>query len=209
MNREGITVLVVLTVACECNQHGIIRDRVVWKAAAAGLLTLSADSRRVAVVTPDQTGARIYNTADGKEIAAVSFGGRQVSVSGPHSPKQQKATENKSMSAPGSSLFALNGDGSLLAASFEDGSISCFDVAGGKAYDLPGASAGASFEGGFCGNILAWSARLGGKSVCLAADTAAVSSSAIADCFSSGCKCIHPPVIIIEQLYIVGDGPAF
>ena len=170
--------------------YDLIRERVVWKAAAAGMLTLSADSRRIAAVTPDQTGARIYNTADGKEIAAVSFGGRQVSVSGPHSRKQQKAAENKSMSAPGSSLFALNGDGSLLAASFEDGSISCFDVAGGKAYDLPGASAGASFEGGFCGNILAWSARLGGKSVCLAADTAAVSSSAIADCFSSDYDCL-------------------
>ena len=46
-------------------------------------------------------------------------------------------------------------------------------MAAGKAFDLPGSSPGTCFEGGFCGNILAWSALRGGKSVCLAVDTAA------------------------------------
>lgn len=154
--------------------YDLVRDLVVWQAAPAGQLTLSSDLRRVAAVTPDKTGAFIYSTADGKEIAEISFDGRQVSFGNPNPQRQQKASEKKSLSAPGSSLFSLNGDGSLLAASFEDGSISCFDVAAGKAFDLPGSSPGTCFEGGFCGNILAWSALRGGKSVCLAVDTAAL-----------------------------------
>lgn len=154
--------------------YDLVRDLVVWQAAPAGQLTLSSDLRRVAAVTPDKTGAFIYSTADGKEIAEISFDGRQVSFGNPNAQRRQKASEKKSLSAPGSSLFSLNGDGSLLAASFEDGSISCFDVAAGKAFDLPGSSPGTCFEGGFCGNILAWSALRGGKSVCLAVDTAAL-----------------------------------
>lgn len=154
--------------------YDLVRDLVVWQAAPAGQLTLSSDLRRVAAVTPDKTGAFIYSTADGKEIAEISFDGRQVSFGNPNPQRRQKASEKKSLSAPGSSLFSLNGDGSLLAASFEDGSISCFDVAAGKAFDLPGSSPGTCFEGGFCGNILAWSALRGGKSVCLAVDTAAL-----------------------------------
>ena len=154
--------------------YDLVRDLVVWQAAPAGQLTLSSDLRRVAAVTPDKTGAFIYSTADGKEIAEISFDGRQVSFGNPNPQRRQKASEKKSLSAPGSSLFSLNGDGSLLAASFEDGSISCFDVAAGRAFDLPGSSPGTCFEGGFCGNILAWSALRGGKSVCLAVDTAAL-----------------------------------
>ena len=154
--------------------YDLVRDLVVWQAAPAGQLTLSSDLRRVAAVTPDKTGAFIYSTADGKEIAEISFDGRQVSFGNPNPQRRQKASEKKSLSAPGSSLFSLNGDGSLLAASFEDGSISCFDVAAGKAFDLPSSSPGTCFEGGFCGKILAWSALRGGKSVCLAVDTAAL-----------------------------------
>ena len=153
--------------------YDLVRDLAVWQAAPAGLLAISSDLRRAAAVTPDKTGAFIYSTADGKVIAEISFGGRQVSFGDPRPQRQQKASQKKSLSAPGSSLFSLNRDGSLLAASFEDGSISCFDVAAGKAFDLPGSSPGTCFEGGFCGNILAWSALRGGKSVCLAVDTAA------------------------------------
>lgn len=118
-----------------------------WTGAGATAVCVSGDGTRTAGVYRDQTRATVYDTATGAVLAQVDFGGRH-----------QKSLLNDRYADLGESVFALNGDGSLLAVSFSDGSLSLFDV------DEPGSSTelmepsayNLGYEGGFSGDYFAF-----------------------------------------------------
>jgi outer membrane protein assembly factor BamB len=81
---------------------------------------------------------------------------------------------NDTFANPNDNLFALNADGSLLAASFDDGSLKVFDLAGDeRTTELLPASAFIHFEGGFSGKYFAFSATDANGFVFAAVDMAA------------------------------------
>jgi serine/threonine protein kinase len=140
--------------------------RALWTGKAATEIAVSADGESVAAVYKDEDFAVIY-TADGAEKSVVAFSG-----------KKQRVAANDSFANPNDNLFALNGDGSLLAASFDDGSLSLFDTASGeKLWELFDASEFTHFEGGFTGPYFAFSATGAGGSVFAAADTRTLSQT--------------------------------
>jgi hypothetical protein len=121
-------------------------DRMLWTGGAATEIAVSADGGTIAAVYRDEDFATIYG-ADGEEKAVLSFDGRK-----------QRLAVNDTFANPNDNLIALNGDGSLLAASFDDGSLTVFDtVSGERLADLPADAAFTHFEGGFSGPYFAFS----------------------------------------------------
>ncbi len=163
-------------------------ESVLWEGAPAAIVTVSGDRKYAAAAAPDRDRAQIYNISDGKTVKTLSFGGKHI--------KEDRRTGSADSQ---NNLFVMNKDGSLLAVSFEDGSVSLFDLETGENYELAGESDFTIFEGGFSKDIFAWSARssrtsrtsrssqIAEGSVCYAADT---SSHRILDCFSSKNNCL-------------------
>lgn len=139
--------------------------RELWAGEPATTLALSADGSVVAGVYKDASCAAVYEAFTGAALAVVDFGGQTLSVP----PKDVFAD-------PEDDLFALNGDGSLLAVSFAGGGMKVFGVresgAGLTAYET---SDFTHFQGGFYGKYLAYSAQsaVTGENVFGVIDTAA------------------------------------
>lgn len=123
-------------------------QRVVWTGREATTLAVSADGSTVAAVDRDADYAVLYNTEDGTELAVCSFEGLSMAVAA-----------NDIFADPKDAIFALNGDGSLLAVSFSQGGLKVFDLRDREndliIYDASGYR---HFEGGFCGNYFAFAA---------------------------------------------------
>ncbi|MBR1476552.1 MAG: protein kinase [Lachnospiraceae bacterium] len=124
-----------------------------WKGDVATILSLSADGKKVAAVNRDAESFKLYNTADGTVIHEGSFGGKHLSV-----------PANDIFADSADSVFALNDDGTMLAASFSNGGLLIFDLGNSEEdmiiYDD---SEYTHFEGGFCGDYFAFSASASGK----------------------------------------------
>jgi hypothetical protein len=142
--------------------YDVTEGKVLWTGAPATNIAVSADGNTIAAVYRDEGFAAIY-AADGAEKAVISFDGRK-----------QRLAANDSFANPNDNLLALRADGGLLAASFDDGSLGLFDLAGDKGTaELLPPSAFTHFEGGFSGKYFAFSATGTDGSVFAAVDTAA------------------------------------
>lgn len=142
--------------------YRISTGETLWQGEPATGIALSADGSRAAAVYRDESLARVYDTATGQLLQEVDFGG-----------KKQKVAYNDIFANPNDNLFCLNRDGSLLAASFEDGSLYLYNLAGGDTSVLLDAGSGQThFEGGFSGGYFAFSAAGGAESVFAVIDTA-------------------------------------
>lgn len=135
--------------------YDIAREQELWQGGAATGIALSADGSTVAAVYRSDHQATVYDAASGEVRAVVSFGTRQRPVA---ANDIYVDTEN--------SLFALDRTGRHLAVSFSDGSLWCYDLADpqGDFSMYTDGSDYTHFEGGFCGDYLAFSAS-GSRSV--------------------------------------------
>lgn len=126
--------------------YDLSQQKELWHGKPATQIAVSANDKVVAAVDRNAQEAILYDQS-GKEIKTVSF-----------HEKRQKIPENDTMGDPGDLLLALNHDGSLLAASFEDGSLDIFDVTTDEIIAVQSASDYTHFEGGFQGDHFAFSA---------------------------------------------------
>lgn len=144
-----------------CAYH-IAQNQPLWTGEKATAVTISADGSRAAAVYKDDGRAILYDTRTGEQLNHISFAG-----------KQQSIPVNDSFVDATSKIFALNQDGSLLAVSFADGSLTIFDAIKGKPdMELYDGSAYQSFCGGFSQQYFAFSASNQRTSVFAVIDTA-------------------------------------
>lgn len=136
--------------------YDIGRGEAIWTGKPATAIRISGDGRRVAAVYRDEDFATVYNAEDGVVLCTVSFEGRH-----------QRVVANDIGANPNDNLLALNGDGSLLGVSFEDGALVIYYVnSPEKGMELLKASSGYSyFEGGFYQQYFAFSASARTESV--------------------------------------------
>lgn len=142
--------------------YDIAGGQAIWQGQPATGIAVSADGRRVAAIYRDESRAMLYAAADGTVLGETDFGGRQ-----------QQVAYNDIFANPNDNLFSLNADGSLLAASFADGSLCLFDpVSGAQVASILEAGSGYThFEGGFSGQYFAFSASGAQDSVFAVIDT--------------------------------------
>jgi hypothetical protein len=154
--------------------YDLAGQKLLWTGKPATEIAVSADGQTLAAVFKGAGEATVYSMG-GAELATVPFGGRA-----------QRVAANDTFANPNDNLFALNADGSLLAASFADGSLSVFDLkngsdgngndgngsnssgninAGDNGIELLDPSDYAHFEGGFCGRYFAFSATNASESL--------------------------------------------
>jgi serine/threonine protein kinase len=139
--------------------YDVAAGKPLWTGRAATNIAVSADGKTIAAVYRDEDFAAIYD-ADGAEKGDISFDGRK-----------QRLAANDTFANPNDNLLALNADGSLLAVSFDDGSLTVFETANGERFlDLPADAAFTHFEGGFSGPYFAFSATGRDNSVFAALD---------------------------------------
>ncbi|MBQ7681122.1 MAG: protein kinase [Oscillibacter sp.] len=155
--------------------HDVSEGRELWAGERGTKVVRSADGRRIASVYKDEPAARIYDADSGELLKTVSFGG-----------KRQWVAANDGYLDPGDNLLSLNADGSLLAVSFDDGSLTVFDLesAEGEAWEVLDPSDFIHFEGGFCGRYLAFSACTGtnnGASLFAAVDMVELAQTVLFD----------------------------
>lgn len=120
----------------------------VWTGETATTLAVSGDGGTVAAVDRDGNHAVIYNTADGSVKKECSFQGAHMTVA-----------VNDIFADPKNDIFALNGDGSLLAVSFSGGGLTVFDLEDSEGDMILYEESGyGRFQGGFCGKYFAFAA---------------------------------------------------
>lgn len=129
--------------------YSISQRKILWTAGRATAICVSADGSYAAAVYKDDPQAAIYRTEDGSLVQTVDFGG-----------KRQRVTVNDGFANPQDNLLALNKDGSMLAASFEDGALTVFDLDDpqGDLLIFDETSGYTHFEGGFYDKYFAFSA---------------------------------------------------
>ncbi|MBD5552385.1 MAG: serine/threonine protein kinase [Lachnospiraceae bacterium] len=129
--------------------YDLENQKVLWTGDAATTLTVSGDKSIVAAVNRDDDHALLYRVSDGSRIGEISFEGRRMSVAA-----------NDIFADPQNDIFTLNIDGTLLAASFSDGSVTVFGLNdpenGIILYD---SSDYRHFAGGFHGRYFAFTAE--------------------------------------------------
>lgn len=135
--------------------YDLEQQKVLWSGGKATTLSVSGDKKAAAAVNRDEDYAVIYNLADGEEITRCSFEGHEMAVAA-----------NDLFANPADRIFALNGDGSLLAVSFSKGELWIFDIQEPEQnmiiYDETDYE---HFEGGFCGTYFAFAANKGDESL--------------------------------------------
>lgn len=134
-----------------------------WKGEPATAISVSGDKSTVAAVYRDQGFAVIYDARNGQEKGRVDFSGRS-----------QRITINDQFASLNENIFELNRDGSLLAASFSDGSLDIFDWQNGEGTIpvLDKDSGYLHFEGGFYQQCFAFSAAKDNDSLVAVIDCA-------------------------------------
>jgi len=140
--------------------YDLAAGQALWTDQAGTALALSGDGKRLAALFKDESQARIYDTSSGALLQTVSFQGRS-----------QRVVANDILADPEDDLFLLNETGDMLAVSFSDGTLVLFDLSSGESLDLLVSSPDSIFEGGFCGNHLAFSTWDGTESIFVTVDT--------------------------------------
>jgi len=131
--RNGIEVFNV--------KHG----EIFWQGEKATALSVSGDKSVIAAVYKDESFATIYRTDD-SEIRLVDFSGRSMNI-----------PADDSFINPHDTLFALNNNGTKLAVSFADGSLSVFDISNGQEKVVKPQSNAIHYAGGFYDDTLLFS----------------------------------------------------
>ncbi len=153
---------VLLAGADGITAYDIPGDRIIWTGNMATAIAVSGDGKRAAAVYRDEQSAALYDTKDGRLLKTVDFGGRSQSV-----------TVNDIFANPRDNLLALNEDGTLLGASFADGSLQIFDLENPDddiiLFDPD--SGYSHFEGGFYQEYFAFAATTPGDSMFGVIDT--------------------------------------
>lgn len=128
--------------------YSLASGQELWQGEPATYISVSADGTRAACVYRDSSCAVLYDTSSGKELARADFQGRKQAV-----------VRNDIFVDPGNMVFQLNRDGSMLAVSFADGSLSIFSFDGSGEILLTNPGSGYEhFSGGFCSDDFAYSA---------------------------------------------------
>ncbi|MCL2053834.1 MAG: toll/interleukin-1 receptor domain-containing protein [Oscillospiraceae bacterium] len=145
--------IIVYSGADGITAYDIESNAILWQGGRATTIAVSDDKSRVAAVLTDENKAVVYS-ADGAVIAEVDFGGKKM------------RTPAEDLFNPNDRLFALNSNGSRLAVSFDDGSVSVYDVSNiFENVILPQSDAG-YFQGGFYENALFFSAVFSNSASC-------------------------------------------
>ena len=128
----------------------------------ATAVRISGDGRRVAAVYRDEDFATVYNAENGEILCTVSFEGRHQGI-----------VANDVGANPDNNILALNGDGSLLGVSFEEGALMIYYVDNPEngMQILKDFSGYSHFEGGFYQQYFAFSASAKTESVFGIVDT--------------------------------------
>ncbi len=141
--------------------YDIVQKKTLWTGEKATALAVSADGKRAAAVYKDDVQAIIYDTGTGKKLTQVSFEGQR-----------QKIPVNDSFADDQDNVFALNQDGTLLAASFANGSFLVFDIMQPEnSLELYDTSEYTKFAGGFFQQYCAFTAAKQDESVFAVIDT--------------------------------------
>ena len=136
-------------------------DRQLWQGGKATRIAVSADGNRLAAVYRDEGEAKVYDAATGRLEQRVSFEGRS-----------QRVAVNDIFFNPHDDLLAINDDGSIMAASFSDGSLELFRLREDSSFSLlEKGSSYRHFEGGFWGKYFAFSAVGDEDSILVVMDT--------------------------------------
>lgn len=117
-----------------------------WSGLPATAISVSADGSTVAAVYRDETHATIYDASTGDVKGQVDFHGLS-----------QQVMANDVFSDQEHNLFALNGNGELLAVSFENGALWVFDLQDSRRdVEIYDRSDHVHFEGGFNSKFFAF-----------------------------------------------------
>lgn len=137
--------------------YSISKKNVIWTGKPATAISVSHDGSTVAALYKEDPGAVIYDAGSGEITAEVDFQGKNQDVS----------MVSDSFANPNNRLFEISGDGTLLAVSFGDGSLSIFHVSdGAEVLEVLDENSGYTyFEGGFNGNYLAFAAADADQSI--------------------------------------------
>jgi len=143
--------------------YDLAQKRELWSGEAATVVALSADGTTVAAAYRDDPAAVIYDAASGAVLQTVDFRGNHLN-----------AAFNDTLVGTGKDLFALNRDGTLLAAGFADGGALFVFNLRDKSQDIQiyDKSEFVVFDGGFNGQYLAFTGWDKEKSVFVIFDTA-------------------------------------
>lgn len=129
--------------------YDIVNHEELWSGSPATAVSISWDGSTVAAVYRDETFATVYDASDGKVKYKVDFGG-----------KSQRISINDNFASGRENVFELNGDGTLLGASFADGSLLLFELKDTpKASTILDKDSGyTQYEGGFYEKYFAFAA---------------------------------------------------
>lgn len=117
-----------------------------WIGNEATIISISGDRSVIAAVNRDDSFAIIYRASDGSAIGQCDFGELSIPI-----------VTNDIFADPEDEIFALNEDGSLLAVSFSDGSMTIFNLQNEDEIVVFDSSDYTHFDGGFWGeNIFAY-----------------------------------------------------
>lgn len=118
-----------------------------WRGRPATAICISEDRQTIAAIYRDESFATIYGS-NGEVRRTVDFGG-----------KNQYVVSNDIFVNMRDNLFSLSADGRFLAISFDDGSITIYDIFDDEnSFDLLTESNYLYFSGGYSGNKLTFSA---------------------------------------------------
>lgn len=134
--------------------YSISQNKELWKGNPATAIAVSSDGSFTAAVYKENTYADIYDTMTGEKISQIDFNNRKQSV-----------VTNDIFANPSNNILALNHDGSKLAVSFSDGSLSVFGTDENKEEEnieiFDSSSGYTHFEGGFYQQYFAFAATNG------------------------------------------------
>lgn len=127
--------------------YDIENGKTIWTGKPATGISVSNDKKSIAVICRDESKAILYDT-NGQEKKVIDFNG-----------KKQRVVNHDVFSDPRDNILSLNNDGSLLAVSFDDGSVAIYNTKNGDKYiNALDKSDYIHMEGGFNGKYFAFSA---------------------------------------------------
>ena len=132
--KEGVTL------------YNLIDRRVMWLTEKGTKITVSADKKLAAAINGKEDKATVYEVSSGKTVKKLDFEGRHLPIA-----------ENDIFADPTDYIFSLNNDGSKLAVSFSDGSLSVFLTDSDDELVIKEKSENVRLNGGFCGDLFAYS----------------------------------------------------
>lgn len=129
--------------------YDIVKNEELWSGSPATAVCISQDGSTVAAVYRDEAFATIYDASDGRVKSRVDFNG-----------KGQRISINDHFANGRENVFELNADGTLLGASFGDGSLRLFELKDpSKVHTILDKDSGyTQYEGGFYENYFAFAA---------------------------------------------------